>query len=166
MIQGYDYGRKEEIITILRKVYPALANYLLYDGDLEVDDFDAIYQEYFNKYRWYKATNNLPEEFLETVKNIAQEQGASVYTLKARNFVVNEEYNPETSVLFVDGMGAEYIDYLAYILGGMPKDKFAIRYRVGYCNLPSTTENNKDFLQGKNVLLEMLDLDESRKANS
>ena len=43
LIQGYDYGRKEEIITILQIVYPALANYLLYDGDLEVDDFDAIH---------------------------------------------------------------------------------------------------------------------------
>jgi len=166
LIQGYDYGRKEEIITILQIVYPALANYLLYDGDLEVDDFDAIHEEYFNKYRWYKATNNLPKEFLETVKSIAQEQGASIYTLKARNFVVNEEYNQETSVLFIDGMGAEYIDYLAYVLDGMPKDKFAIRYRVGYCNLPSTTENNKDFLQGKNVLLEMLDLDELKHGSN
>jgi len=97
LIQGYDYGKKEEVITILQKVYPALANYLLFNGECEVADFDAIHEDYFNKYRWYKATNNLPQEFIETVRNIAQEQGASIYALKARNFVVNEEYEPESS---------------------------------------------------------------------
>ncbi|NLB78359.1 MAG: BREX-4 system phosphatase PglZ, partial [Clostridiaceae bacterium] len=166
LIQGYDYGKKEEVITILQKVYPALANYLLFNGEYELADFHAIHEDYFNKYRWYKATNNLPEEFIETVRTIAQEQGASIYALNARNFVVNEEYDPESVLLFVDGMGAEYIDYLAYVLDSMPKDKYAIRYRVGYCNLPSTTENNKDFLLGKNVLLEMLDLDELKHGSN
>ena len=166
LIQGYDYGKKEEVITILQKVYPALANYLLFNGEYEVADFDAIHEDYFNKYRWYKATNNLPEEFLETVRTIAQEKGASVYALKARNFVVNEEYDPDSVILFVDGMGAEYIDYLAYVLDSMPKEKYAIQYRVGFCNLPSTTEKNKDFLLGKNVLLEMLDLDELKHGSN
>jgi len=166
LIQGYDYGKKEEVITILHKVYPALANYLLFDGDYVAADFDAIHKDYFNKYRWYKATNNLPEEFLATVKTVAQEKGASVYALKARNFVVNEEYDPESVILFVDGMGVEYMDYLAYVLDSLPKEKYEIQYRVGFCNLPSTTENNKDFLLGKNVLLEMLDLDELKHGSN
>ncbi|HPH12019.1 MAG TPA: BREX-4 system phosphatase PglZ, partial [Thermotogota bacterium] len=154
------YKRKEEVILILRKVYPALANYLQFNREYEVADFTDIHTDYFEKYRWYKATNNLPEEFLETVKSIAREQGTSVYALEARNSVVNQEYDQESFILFVDGMGAEYIDYLAYVLDNIPKDKYTIKYRVGYCNLPSTTENNKDFLQGKDVFEEIIILDE------
>ncbi|MDO4562925.1 MAG: BREX-4 system phosphatase PglZ [Clostridia bacterium] len=166
VLQGWDYTKKAEVMAILRTVYPALANYLQFDGELETGDFSDVHEEYFGKYRWYKATNGLPEEFVDTVRSIAEEKGARVFTLKARNYVVNEEYDANTTILFVDGMGAEYIDYIAYVLAEMPIDKFGISYRAGYCNLPSTTENNKDFLSGKNVVLEMLDLDELKHGSN
>ena len=39
------------------------------------------------------------------------------------------------------------------------KENFSVKYQVGRCNLPSVTENNKDFLQDRNVFAEILDLD-------
>jgi hypothetical protein len=166
LIQSYDYCKRKEVITILHEVYPALANYLQFSGEYEVFDVDENQKDYFIKYRWFKATNNLPEEFIETVKTIATDKGTAVYALKARNLVVSEEYNSDSVILFVDGMGVEYIDYLAYVFDSIPKTKYAIQYRVGFCNLPSTTQNNKDFLLGKNVLMEMLDLDEMKHGSN
>lgn len=165
-IQRFEYSNRSAVIHILRWVYPALSNYLLNNEGVEIYDLDQPQIDYFSMYRWYKATNNLPKAFIDTVKSIALEKGASVYALKARNSVVNEEYDSDTSILFVDGLGAEYIDYIAYVLHNMANDAFSVRYRVGYCNLPSTTENNKDFLAGKNVFLEMLDLDELKHGSN
>lgn len=166
LIHGYDYDKREEVIAILRVVYPALADYLLFVDDIVIADFPDAQKEYFSKYRWNKATNNLSAEFLDTVRSIAKENGAPVYVLKSRNAVVNDEYDSDSAILFVDGMGAEYIHYIAHVLSSMPIDKYEIRYQVGYCNLPSTTENNKDFLSGKKVIFELLDLDELKHGSN
>lgn len=42
---------------------------------------------------------------------------------------------------------------------------FSVSCRVGRCNLPSVTELNKDFLQGRNVAGEVLDLDTLKHEN-
>jgi len=163
---GYGYEKNKEIIAILRKTYPALANYLLYDSDYAINGLTAKHKNYFHKYRWHKVTNSLSEGFLTEVKNIAREKGESVYGLKPRNFAVNDKYDSNSTIVFVDAMGAEYIDYLAYKLDNACRKNYIINYEVGYCNLPSTTDNNKDFLKDKSISEEIRDLDDLKHGHS
>lgn len=55
-------------------------------------------------------------------------------------------------------MGVEYLNFIAADLATLGEN-FSVKYRVGFCNLPSITEFNKDFLQGRNVAADILDLD-------
>lgn len=149
-------------IEILKLTYPALCNYLYETADSIVEDMPADIADYFAHYRWYKAANILPKVFIERVQAIAALKGAPVYELKARNLIVSEEYDDNTAIIFVDGMGVEYVNYIYSVLSQLKDEGFQIRTRVGYCNLPSTTEMNKDFLIGKRVVEELSDPDEMK----
>ena len=151
-----------DAIETLRMVFPALANYICSPNTLEIEDFPRSFTDYFDLYRWYKAANILPESFIELVKNIAVQRGALVYTLKSRNLIINEEYDDDTAVIFVDGMGIEYAGYLYSALNSLCSEGFRVRMRAGYCNLPSTTAVNKDFLEDKRVVASFIDLDEMK----
>lgn len=153
---------KSDAIERLRLVFPALANYIYSSKILEIEDFPECFTEYFHLYRWYKAANILPESFIELVKEIAVQRGTLVYSLKSRNMIINEEYDADTAIIFVDGMGIEYAEYFYSVLSLLCSDGFRIRIRAGYCNLPSTTSVNKDFLEGKRVAASFIELDEMK----
>ena len=61
-------------------------------------------------------------------------------------------------------MGVEYLNYFLENFSA-PDKKFSVRYQIGYCNLPSITQINKDFLQGKNIAGETVELDEIKHLN-
>ena len=97
-------------------------------------------------------------DFNRRVDALARNAGENIFALPSRNEIVGAEYSDNAAVFFVDGLGAEYINFLAIEFASFGEN-FSIRYRVGRCNLPSVTELNKDFLQGRNVAGEVLDLD-------
>lgn len=153
-------------IEIMKATYPALANYLYGLADRVVEDLPEDIADYFKQYRWNKAANILPKSFVKRVQKLSCEKGVSVYALKARNLIVSEEYDESTAILFADGMGVEYVNYLYFVLSQLKSEGYQVRARVGYCNLPSTTEVNKDFLIGKRVVEELLDPDEMKHGNT
>ena len=57
-------------------------------------------------------------------------------------------------------MGAEYVDYLSNLFADLQEAEYAVSYNVGYCHLPTVTEINKDFLNGKKTLEPIYALDE------
>lgn len=154
-LQRFRFNELNAAREILQRVFPALAKYL---SDVGNEIFTSDQAEYFRRYRWLKVTNHITEDFNRRVTEIAKNTGKNIYALKSRNQVVSEEYSNDTAILFVDGLGAEYINFLAEDFE-MLTEKFFVKYRVGRCNLPSVTENNKDFLQGNNVAGEVLELD-------
>ena len=154
-LQKFRLNEFDAAQEILQRVFPALAKYLSCAGD---KIFTAEQAEYFRRYRWLKVTNHLTEDFNRRVTEIAKNTGKNIYALKSRNQVVGEEYSDDTAIFFVDGLGAEYMDFFAADFATL-EENFSVKYRVGRCNLPSITENNKDFLQGKNVAGEVLELD-------
>lgn len=160
-LQKFRLNECDEAQEILQRVFPALAKYLSGTGN---EIFTSEQAEYFRRYRWLKVTNHLTEDFNQRVTEIAKNTGKNIYALKSRNQVVGEEYSDETAILFVDGLGAEYLNFLAEDFAPLT-EKFSVKYQVGRCNLPSVTENNKDFLQGKNVFYEILDLDTLKHTN-
>ena len=154
-LQRFRFNELDAVQKILQQVFPALSKYL---SDTSKEVFTTEQAEYFRRYRWLKVTNHLTEDFNQRVTEIAKNAGKNIYALASRNQVVSEEYSNGTIILFVDGLGAEYLNFLAEDFASL-KEKFFIKYRVGRCNLPSVTENNKDFLRGKNVVGEVLELD-------
>ena len=154
-LQRFRFNELDAVQKILQQVFPALSKYL---SDTSKEVFTTEQAEYFRRYRWLKVTNHLTEDFNQRVTEIAKNAGKNIYALASRNQVVSEEYSNGTAILFVDGLGAEYLNFLAEDFASL-KEKFFIKYRVGRCNLPSVTENNKDFLRGKNVVGEVLELD-------
>ena len=154
-LQRFRFNELDAVQKILQRVFPALAKYM---SDASNEIFTSEQAEYFRRYRWLKVTNHLTEDFNRRVTEIAKNTSKNIYALASRNQVVSEEYSNDTAILFVDGLGAEYTNFLAEDFE-LLMEKFSVKYRVGRCNLPSVTENNKDFLQGKNVAGEVLKLD-------
>lgn len=153
---------KEEIILSLQDIdlcsstdvlaicYPELAHYL------SPFNVDSSIDEYFNNYRYAKVSNKTSNKFIQEVYSIAEEQGKRVYIFGARTQVVNELYDNNAIILFVDSLGAEYIPLLEHL--------FDVKTQITYCNLPSITGLNNDFLIGKKTYL-FYELDKWKHAN-
>ena len=111
LIKRIGYSRRKECYSVLHTVYPELAAYLESNVNPNPAHLTDEHLDYFSRYKWLKVTNNLTEDFVNIVKKFAETKGESVYQLYARSFIVSELYDDETAILFVDGMGAEYIVY-------------------------------------------------------
>ena len=115
IIADFNYQQRDHILPILKQVYPALFYYLQNDKWPNSASLSSAHEQYFNEYKWLKATDTLTEEFVSKVKRIAAEKGSSVFQMKPRNHYVTDHYDNQTSILFVDGMGVEYVDYLSLL---------------------------------------------------
>lgn len=153
-LQRFRFGESSAARKILQRTFPQLANYLS-DG---AEDFTEEQAEYFRQYRWLKVTNRLTEKFNRQVTENARRAGEKIYALRSRNEIVGEEYSGAAAIFFVDGLGAEYMNFFAAEFSSLGEN-FSVRYQIGRCNLPTVTELNKDFLQDRNVAAEILDLD-------
>ncbi|MBR5913420.1 MAG: BREX-4 system phosphatase PglZ [Selenomonadaceae bacterium] len=160
-LQKFSYANYDKVLATLKKIYPALANYL---STIEI--FSDEHKNYFRQYRWLKVTNNLTADFVKQVREIAERKGQGVYALKPRNQIVADEYSDDTAIYFVDAMGAEYLGYLAQDFSTLDAEKFSVNCQIGYCTLPTTTEFNKDFLANKNLVGETVELDEMKHSNT
>lgn len=153
-LQRFRFNESDSACKILQRTCPALANYLS-DG---AKVFTAEQAEYFRRYRWLKVINRLTEDFNQHVTELARNAGRNIYALKSRNEIVGEEYSDTAAIFFVDGLGAEYMNFFTADFATL-EENFSVKYQVGRCNLPSVTELNKDFLQGRNIADEVLELD-------
>ena len=153
-LQRFRFNELDTVRKILQRTFPALANYLS-EG---TEGFTSDQADYFCRYRWLKVTNRLTENFNQRVMEIARNAGGDIFALRSRNEIISTEYSNATAIFFVDGMGAEYINFFAADFSTLGEN-FSVKYKVVRCNLPSVTELNKDFLQGRNVAGEVLDLD-------
>ena len=107
------YAQRKRILPQLKCIYPALGYYLCSEN---TDVLSLEYQTYFEEYRWMKATNHLSDDFFQKVSAIARQQGAGVLSFSSRNQIVSEHYHKNTAILFVDGMGIEYVEILSHVL--------------------------------------------------
>lgn len=166
IIKGVSFEERIPYIVALKTVYPELAYYLDNDVSINSANLTQSHYEYFEEYKWLKATDSITSAFIDKVRTIAQQKGESVFMLSPRNQLVTEMYDDHTMILFVDGMGIEYADYLAYIFSDIDQAKYRFSIKAGYCNLPSITEINKDFMNGRlTVEPPMRELDEHKHAN-
>lgn len=159
-IREIPFGRHSELLSVLYRSWPPLAYYLRNQDEDIPSVFSEAYCAYFAEYRWLKVTDTLTPHFMDLVRQTAIQKGAGVYQMESRGKLVAEAYQEEDSaIFFVDGLGIEYLDYLWYILSPLKRMGFSIAARAGYCNLPSVTETNKDFLTGRRVAASLTEFD-------
>ena len=166
ILKSVSYSDRISVLPVLKKIYPQLYYYLQNDDYPNIAGLLSVHEQYFIEYRWLKATNSITENFIEKVKNIALKKGTDVFKMSSRNSCINKHYDENTAILFVDGMGVEYIDYLSYLFSDLDEEKYSVTYEAGFCNLPSTTKNNTDFLDNKNLIKPPVrELDELKHSN-
>ena len=151
IIATLPYEKNQAVLSILKYVYPQLYFYLRNDDQPNIANLSEKHEFYFSEYKWLKATNSITDEFLKIVQNIATEKGASVFELNSRNQYITKHYDEGTIIMFIDGMGAEYVDYLAHVFSDLDHKYYSTTFEVGFCNLPSITEINKDFMNNREV---------------
>ena len=167
IIRGISFDDRTPFIVALKTVYPELAYYLDNDASVNSANLTRFHFDYFDEYKWLKVTDSISSAFIDKVRAIAQQRGESVFMLSPRNQLVTEMYDDHTMILFVDGMGIEYADYLAFIFSDIDQAKYHFSIKAGYCNLPTITEINKDFMNGRQTVEPpMRELDEHKHANS
>lgn len=149
-------GEKHELISVLSKIgisarskevvkeaYPDLYAYL--------NDFvfvDNTLTQYFSKYKAFKLVNSYSEEFVIAVTAIAAKKG-TWWNMKNRSTLVSENYNDKTLIFWVDCLSIDSLGFIQEILKNKYKGIFT-NFNVGYANLPTITEVNKDFLANRN----------------
>lgn len=132
----------EDSTLVLEKVYPDLYYYLSY-----ADFVDPEISNYFNEYRWQKVINKMNDSFADKVEVYSDEKCEKIWAFPARNKLVNDLYDNNSIILFVDAMGLEYCGLL---LRAFNDRKYSAKLYIGHCNLPSITEQNNDFFIDRN----------------
>lgn len=135
-------GSIDSVRGILKNSYPELYHYLE-----EYVFEDETISNYFNEYKSQKLQNHFSQKFLELVSKLGDKKGVW-WKLSSRNNLVEKNYDSQTIIYLVDGMGFEYISLIQYLLENKFKSVF-YKVQIGYSNIPTITELNKDFIEGR-----------------
>lgn len=152
LISDVKFSDRRKVISIIMRVYPQLYHYLENDSTPNKANLSEEHYRYFQEYKWIKATNNLTSDFVDKVKEIAKQKGENVLALRSLNAVVSDNYDQKAAILFVDGMGIEYVDYLSFLLSDLDESKYLCSFEACYCNLPSVSDKNREFMADKTIL--------------
>jgi len=128
----YTYS-SSEITSILKVVYPELAQYLS-----EYHFNKPLLDEYFQEYKIQKVTNRVSEEFIRLVDNNAQKR--DYFTLPSRSSIIDSIKRKDSLLYFVDALGVEY---LGFIMEKCREMKLSAKVYVGRAQIPTITAINK-----------------------
>jgi hypothetical protein len=145
-----------EIIPVIGKTYPLISEYLR--TNLTGNE---IIDSYFNYYKQSKLTNKPHENLISLMKNITNENVKIIYEYLPRNSIVDDIIKDEDALLFVDCFGAEYVSAFLSLFD----DTYNVIVKYGYCNWPSTTENNNDFYKNRKTIGTMDVFDKLKHSN-
>ncbi|MBR8701567.1 MULTISPECIES: BREX-4 system phosphatase PglZ [unclassified Fusobacterium] len=138
-----EYGseeNREEILQILKNVYPALYEYLC---PYRFTDKLKPLESYFQDYKYQKVINKIFPRFKEYVQSQASKRDYNVWLSPRATSIASIEDKDKSALYFVDAMGVEYLSYIFY---QCRQHKLMANVMVGRCNLPSITYFNKEFI--------------------
>ena len=149
LINDFKY-EKSSLTSILSLVYPALSSYLqAYDyGHNELT-------EYFNEYKYCKVTNKITDEQRKFVNQYATNR---IYysLLDRRSSIVSKKNKEQSKLYFVDALGVEFLNY---IRESCYAKNMSFDVDLAYCELPSITCMNKEFITDFKNHVDVKDLD-------
>lgn len=124
---------KEELLRILRLVYPDLHDYL------QPYRFpNAFLDDYFQDYKYQKAINKIFPEFLDVVEREALDRRYNA--LPPRSSLVEALDKTKTQTFFTDALGVEYLSFISARCRAL---KLTTKITVCRSELPSITSCNK-----------------------
>lgn len=146
---GWFIHREEFTLADVEKSYPDLAGYL------KDPTFDAItpsypwHREYFKRYRTAKIkdqyTKDLHEALTEKNKN-ADSFYEWFYSFQESHELladlIEDDLNSPDKIYWIDGLGAEFIPYILYIIGKSKTGFETIHAEVARTTIPSNTTIN------------------------
>jgi len=150
---------REQLIGIIGKtsIYSRITEYLeyaypnLYAYMDEYSFKDELFTDYFKQYKLQKLQNAFTDEFTEKVSELAAQKGVW-WKLRPRNSYVDESYIDNSYIYWVDALGVEYLSLIQSVLENKYRGIY-YNIEVGYANIPTVTELNKDFVVGRNYEL-------------
>jgi len=146
---------KAEIINIIKNLgfTAKVRDFLQYaypDLHLYLSNYafeETTFAEYFASYKLNKVQNSFSDEFVSKVNQLAEKKGVWL-KLKSRNSLIDEMYENNTLIIWVDALGVEYISLIEGILLKKYTSIFS-SISISYSQIPTVTELNKDFLIGR-----------------
>lgn len=143
--------------SVLSKIY---FNLYSYSQDYEFDN--SLISEYFSEYKKLKLHNEITDEFNDLVNEYAKEKGKWLkLQLNNRNEIISNMYQNNSCIVWFDGLGVEYLAFIKeYISINYPS--IFIDAKVAYANIPTITDENKDFTKDRKVILINRDLDKMK----
>lgn len=145
----YDYT-EQEILDVTEVTFPEIHEYLqefvFTSANSKLSEQEAylraMFTGYFKEYKVQKIKNSIDKEFLVKVENVATKRPYNC--LPNRISVVKKKVQPTAKIFFFDALGVEY---LSYIQSKCEKYGMIADIQIARCELPSITENNKDFVE-------------------
>lgn len=133
-----DEYSKDEVMSALKLVYPALYQYLSpyrFKNDL--------LDSYFQSYKYQKIINHILPEFEKVVTEQATKREYNLI-LEPRSSKIESVDRTGAQLYFVDAMGVEYLSYIMSVCSEL---NLMANVSVCSCELPSITSKNKEFLE-------------------
>ncbi len=130
------------ITGMLKEIYPSLHEYL-HDYSF-TGNKGKLLSDYFAEYKRLKLTNRITPEFYCQVRKMAVDGGRPYNSLKTRGEVLDRLEKSNSTLYWVDALGAEYLGYIqsrAKTLG------LKITIHIVRANLPTITSFNSDFYE-------------------
>ena len=128
---------KDGILRILEKIYPALF-YYLQPYTTGIDLLDG----YLNLYKYCKLTNQILPEMRDMVEEQAVKRDYNSL-LRPRSEYIDKMDKKKSILYFVDALGVEFMSFIQQV--SFDK-KLKIQVNIARCNLPSITDQNKEFI--------------------
>ncbi|KQC03545.1 MAG: hypothetical protein APR53_04965 [Methanoculleus sp. SDB] len=127
------------LIPELDSIYPALAAYLK-KYIFKSPELADLLTEYFEAYRRQKLSNELENDFLEKVDELARTRNFN--RLPTRNEIIDSVDKSDTFLYWLDSLGVEYLGLIEALV---QKRGLSIRVYIARAELPTITSINRDF---------------------
>ncbi len=129
--------------NLVEQLFPELLHYCLFDAHAE--DLTGGISSYFRSYIRSKLVNAVDDDHQQLLAGI---EPGDLLSAQARDPLIDSEYNENALLLWVDGLGAEWIGLIHFLLRTKHPAIFG-RICLNRCHLPTITEVNKTFLDGR-----------------
>ncbi len=151
-------GQKDFGLSHIQKYFPELYGYLTPFETLSIKQSQSWASEYFNQFRAAKIKDTITDTLADLLKqrNVSAESFYDWYFGFEESHGILADIDttkkfPVDKVYWVDGLGAEFIPYILYLLDQSNSGYDAVLTQVARTNIPSNTHLNSFEVDNKKI---------------
>lgn len=151
-------GQKDFGLSHIQEYFPELYGYLTPFETLSIKQSQSWASEYFNQFRAAKIKDTITDTLADLLKqrNVSAESFYDWYFGFEESHgiladIVTTKKFPVDKVYWVDGLGAEFIPYILYLLDQSNSGYDAVLTQVARTNIPSNTHLNSFEVDNKKI---------------